>query len=243
MSRLEELMTRARFNARRRVAPYPGLFMPLIRRRVAHDGHVVDDSSEIMIEGFPRSGNTFAVAAFELAQGRPVAIARHLHAPAHVIEGVRRRLPVLIVVRDPVAAVGSLVIRHPGVTIADGLREYIAFHRHLVPWKDGIFFASFPRVTSDFGSLIPDLNCRFGTDFAPFEHSDANLAAVYQRLDEMDTGDRTRRAGEPEATVARPQHARQAAKAGLEPEFQRASTAGLVAKARRAASALIDLES
>ena len=242
MSGLSELITRGRFNLRRRIAPYPRLFMPLMRRREAHDGHIVDDSTEIMIEGFPRSGNTFAVAAFELAQGRPVSIARHLHAPAHVIEGVRRRLPVMVVVRDPVQAVGSLVIRHPGVTVADGLREYIAFHTHLKRWSEGILFASFPRFTSDFGSVIGDVNSRFGTDFARFEQTDANLAAVYQRLDEMDAGDRTRRAGDPGATVARPQDARQAAKARLEPEFRRITPAGLVAEARRAASELVDLE-
>jgi hypothetical protein len=146
------------------------------------------------------------------------------------------------VVRDPVEAVGSLVIRHPGVAVADGLREYIAFHSHLKRRREGILFASFPRVTSDFGSLIGDVNRRFGTQFARFEQTDANLAAVYKRLDEMDAGDRTRRAGDPGATVARPQEAREAAKASLAPQFQRPSTARLVAEARRAVSELVDLE-
>lgn len=65
------LSIRGRFRLRSLISLYPRLFLPVMRRRPAHRGHIVDVDTEIMIEGYPRSGNTFAVVAFEFAQGDP----------------------------------------------------------------------------------------------------------------------------------------------------------------------------
>ena len=42
--------------------------------------------TELVIEAFPRSANTFATVAFQLSQPAPVRVAHHLHAPAQVTE-------------------------------------------------------------------------------------------------------------------------------------------------------------
>ena len=57
----------------RLTAKYPSLALPIARRR---HGVPVGPSTEVVIEGFPRSGTSFAVAAFRIAQRRPVEIAR-----------------------------------------------------------------------------------------------------------------------------------------------------------------------
>jgi len=50
----------------------------------------------IVIEGFLRSGNTFAVAAFRVANGPDVHIGRHLHGAPHVLRAVRYGVPTVI---------------------------------------------------------------------------------------------------------------------------------------------------
>ncbi len=234
-----DVPTRVRFELRRRLAPYPRLFLPLMRRRPAHAGHIVDDHTEVMIEGFPRSGNTFAVAAFQYAQPRPVSIARHLHAPAHVIEGIRRNIPVLVVVRNPVAAVTSMVIRHPGLLPQDGLREYVSFHTRLLPWRDRIEVATFEEVTTHFDDVVRRVNQRFGAEFTPFDHTPENVAEVFRHIEEMENDDRTRRAEQAAHTIARPDIEREALKAGLTTAFQTPPAERLTEKARAVMHALV----
>lgn len=212
---LSQLITRARFEARHQLSTYPSLFLPLMRRRPSHQGKVIDDETEIVIEGYPRSGNTFAVAAFEMAQARPVKIARHLHAPAQVISGIERRLPVMVVVRRPQDAVVSEVIRHPGLRLRQALRHYTSFHRQLHDCRPYLVVAPFEEVTTDFGIVIENVNERFGTGFATFAHTPENVEQVFRRVDEMDREDIGRRAGDPAATVARPVATREAAKRNL----------------------------
>lgn len=72
------------------VRSHPRLYLQVARWR--HRGAPVASDTQL-IEGFPRSGNTFAVAAFDLAQARPVEVAHHGHASAQVIEAVRRTSP------------------------------------------------------------------------------------------------------------------------------------------------------
>src|SRR2546427_7470725 len=67
--------------------------------RLRHHGVLAGPGTDILIEGFPRSANSFSVAAFRLAQGPPVEVAHHTHAPANAIAAFRRHIPALILIR------------------------------------------------------------------------------------------------------------------------------------------------
>jgi hypothetical protein len=209
---LGTLATQARLELRRMISPYPGLFLSLMRRRPGHDGHVLDPSTEIMIEGAPRSGNTFAVAAFEHAQGRPVSIARHLHGAGHVLAAIEQGVPILVVCRDPRDSITSQVIRHPETTLPQAIRQWVTFHEPLLEHLDEFVVGSFEEVTTDFGAVIARINARFGTVFGAFDHTEENVASVFARVDEMDRLDKGRRAAESGATTARPVGSREALK-------------------------------
>lgn len=135
----------------------------------------IGKETEIVIEGFPRSGNTFALLAFETAQPRPVAIAHHSHAPAQVIRAVRRGIPTLILIRRPADAVLSWVIRDRHISVRQALRRYIGLYSRVMLHRDGYVVELFEEVTSDFGELISRINERFGTSFSPFVHSEENV--------------------------------------------------------------------
>src|SRR6185503_18662977 len=83
----------------------------------------------IVIEGFLRSGNTFAVAAFRVANGADVHVGRHLHGAPHVLRAVRYGLPTLVLIRRPADAVASYLVRRPTLTPEDALLEYLDFYR------------------------------------------------------------------------------------------------------------------
>jgi len=153
----------ARWTLRSRMAEHPA-YLRTVRRR--HGEAVVSDSTEIVIDGFPRSASTFAVVAFQLAQPRLVRVGHHLHAPGQIIQAVRLEVPVLLTVRPPEDTVLSLVIREPYVTIPQGLHAYARFHERLLGCRDGMVVADFTEVTERLDRAIARVNVRFGTGFA-----------------------------------------------------------------------------
>ncbi|HEV8681900.1 MAG TPA: hypothetical protein VGS09_03865 [Actinomycetota bacterium] len=165
------------------VARYPPLALPVARLRRGH-GEVVSRQTEIVIEGFPRTGSSFAVAAFRRAQGRPVRVAHHVHAPAQVMAAVRWRIPALVLIRGPEDSVLSLVIRNSEIPIAQALTAYERFYRPLLPARDRFEVASFNDVVEDFGEVIDRINKRYGADFVRFEHTEDNVASILAEIEE-----------------------------------------------------------
>ena len=225
---------RAWYEVKTLVAPYPALAIPIARRR---HGVTLAADTEIVIEGFPRTGTTFAEKAFAMAQGRPVRVACHVHAPAQLIGAARRGIPAIAIVRAPEETVLSFVIRHTHIPIRQALRGYIRFHEPLVPYRDRLVVAPFDEVTSDFGLAIRRVNERFGTSFLVFEHTDANAQRVFQEIDRA-YGGREERGDALERIVARPSETRREIKKGLQTEYRAPGLARLRARAERAFEAL-----
>jgi hypothetical protein len=136
-------------------------------------GGVVNDRTDLVLEGFPRSANTYALAAFRRTNGPGPVVASHLHTAVSVVEGVRRGLPVVVVVRDPVDACASMIQRQP-VTPRSALTAYIRFNSTVVEHLTDVVVSDFAVTTSSFGSVIKELNQRFGTTFTPYDHTETN---------------------------------------------------------------------
>lgn len=139
----------------------------------------------LVIEGFPRSGNTFSVAAFQIANGRQPHLGRHLHGAPHLLRAKRLGIPAIALVRAPEDAVPSYLIRREGLHAEDALVEYLDFYRTAWPARDSFVVGLFDDVTSDFGTVIDRVNQRFGTSFARYVASPANEAAAFALVEEM----------------------------------------------------------
>jgi hypothetical protein len=137
-----------------------------VSRALKH-GVVVDDDTDLVIEGFARSGNSLAVAAIRDAQPAPIRIAHHVHAPAHVLEAVRRHKPTLVVIREPAAAARALVESKPFLSLGAALRGWTRFYEPLVAVRERVVFATWEQVHSDLGGVVERINARFGTSLVP----------------------------------------------------------------------------
>jgi hypothetical protein len=201
------------------IAQYPALFIPYYRLRGKNERFLVNENSEIVIEGFPRSANTFAVVAFSLVQEQPVRMAHHLHAPAQILWAVRREIPVMVLLREPTEAVLSLVMREPGVSLAQGLRRYVRFYTRVAPYRQQFVVAPFEQVTGAFGDVIGRVNAQFGTSFAVFDHSEEQVGKCFSIIEELNRK-REQRGHVVELTVARPSAEREKAKDRLRAELE-----------------------
>jgi hypothetical protein len=190
---------RARFEFWSYRGQFPSVYLPVARMRhrraiaalaERRNAPIDPDSSpppvgpftDVVIEGFPRSGNTFAVGAFRMAQIVKPLIAHHHHVPAQVIAGAKKGIPVLLLIREPDEAVLSYVVRYPHLALSQALRHYIRFYSRCLPYRSDVVTASFDEVTSDMGAVTRRLNERFRTAFAEFEHTEANVARCFDEM-------------------------------------------------------------
>jgi hypothetical protein len=212
------------------VSRYPSVAIPIARRR-GH-GVVVDARTEIVIEGYPRSANSFAVAAFDMPQPRPLRIAHHTHAPAQIVEGCHLGIPTLVLLRDPGDAALNTCIYHPELTLRQALRAYVAFHRTIRPYRDRFVVGPFDEVTADFGATMRRVNARCGTSFVPFEHTDENVRRCFEAMDSYWT-EQVGRGETFERVVGRPSAWRDEQRARMRDALEDPRLATLRAEARR----------
>jgi hypothetical protein len=147
-----------------------------------HRNLLIQNDTALVIEGYPRSANTFASRAFQ-GSNPDARIAHHMHAQAQIIEAVRRGLPALVLIRHPDEAIKSMLVRHPHVGLRAAVLSYVQFYEDLEPLLDGYLLADFKQVTADFASIIDQVNKRFGCQFTRFEHSDSNVDKIFTDMD------------------------------------------------------------
>jgi hypothetical protein len=159
------------------------VFLPIILRLTPRGtGRTITEHTELVIEGFPRSSNTFAAAAMLEAAHDGMIVASHVHTPSQVILAARRKVPTLVVAREPRNTVRSLIMATPHVSVGTAIAEWN--HHHELVWRsrDSFVIGTFEQVTTDFGSVVRRLNRRFGLDLPLFEHTPQALAAVEARM-------------------------------------------------------------
>lgn len=184
---IQSLILRTRYAIRSEVARHPALFRAIYARSRKHAGRLVGPNTSLVIEGFPRSANTYAVWAFR--HDNPEAVlAHHTHAQAQVMYAVKHKIPALVVIREPEAAVRSLLVRHPHIGASLALRSYVQFYEDLLPIRAGFVLAQFDQIVSDFGAAVVRLNAKFGTSFVPFLSTEENRRRVIDRIDAAHRG-------------------------------------------------------
>lgn len=170
VSNVRRVATRFLYEAMTFGARFPWIALPAARM-LGH-GVVVDPGTELLVEGFPRSGNSFAVAGIANAQQGKVRIAHHLHAPAHVLKACRLGVPVLVVIREPAEAVVELALTKRALTLSQALRGYRRFYAPLLAHRRMFVVATFEQVTGGLGGVVRKLNDRFHTTLSAYEHSE-----------------------------------------------------------------------
>lgn len=188
LTTLKDRALQAKFELRTRCAATPWL-APLHQATVwwtqwKMRGHIdvrecqVLPDTELVIDGFQGSGNSFATVAFKSCQERPVRLAHHLHAPAQIIKAVEQSVPVLVTLRDPADAVVSLISRWPYIGLEQGLRAYIRFYEALTPYLDRMVVSPFSMTTGPIDQVFEAVNDRFECNFSIFSPTSKNVARI-----------------------------------------------------------------
>jgi hypothetical protein len=175
-------------------------------------GDCLEDGFEVWMGGYPRSANTFAVAAFKLAN--PAArLASHLHIPPFIIHSLHCKKPGIFLIRRPEEAVVSWTIYWEGrMKLADSLDYYIDFHRSMLSHVAALFVSPFEETTSNFGQVVRDFNAKFGTHYASLPLDETTMDRCFSYIEDRV---RSENGSVNEFTVSRPTATRDSIKPKL----------------------------
>lgn len=133
---------------------YCRLRRPLSEVRVTRD-------TDVLIDGAPRSGNTFVRLAVQDANPR-LSIASHLHAPYGVLRASDRGIPVLVLIRDSGDATASLVQVIKGLSVTTALRHWLHYYDTLREREFNGCIFEFERATTDIAETIIQFSSHTG---------------------------------------------------------------------------------
>ena len=126
-------------------------------------------TTDIVIDGFQGSANSFVTEAFMQSQTKPVNVAHHLHSPVQIISAVKQKVPVWLVIREPKGAVISLTSRWPHISVTQGLKSYIGFYSKLQEDAPYCVVSTFEQNTQQLNGVIQKINDRFSVKFDPVD--------------------------------------------------------------------------
>ena len=108
----------------------------------------VNSRTELVIEGFPSSANSFLVRCLQQGlKGRPLRYADHHHSAAMAVKAVRLRIPTVLCVREPLDTCLSAARRWPLWTVEEYLMRYVEFHQILIPYMEEMVVSDFDVTT------------------------------------------------------------------------------------------------
>jgi len=166
-------------------------FLKLKRRNHWSKTWVVDASTQVVIEGYPRSANSYFFSAFKLMQERELKIATHVHTSAQVIRACQLRLPTIVMLRHPLDAAMSFkaldcqcnpekVHKYLKIPLSQYLKRYYRYYEHIYPYREQYIVALFEQVVQTISPTIQQLNKHFNTDFIARELTDLEQKKVFE---------------------------------------------------------------
>lgn len=175
-------LARSKYRLRCWLARRPRLFFAVFSCLPRHRHLLLRRDTQLVIEGYPRSANTFSVVAFTKAQPGPIRLAHHLHAQAQVLRAVELGIPACVLIRRPADAVKSFLVMYPDLLAVMVLQAYIEFYSDILHVADRVVIAKFEDVTADCAKMMDALNRKFGTSFRVAAHTGDFEASVFAEV-------------------------------------------------------------
>jgi len=171
-----------RGHLRQRIVSTPGISEVYYRLDPGARTIRLHRGTEIVIDGFPRSANTFAVESFLMANTGH-SVAHHLHDRRRIRKAVKWGIPVILIIREPDGCVNSFVNAITTTPADFFFTEYAKFYEGLTDILSGVIVAEFFEITTAWPAIIDRFNLKFGTDYDAV--SAESSEQVFQRVDEF----------------------------------------------------------
>jgi uncharacterized protein (UPF0147 family) len=146
----------------------------------------VTRQTELVMDGFPRSGNTYAVAAFQHVNAG-VVLSHHFHSARQVERAVRFGVPAIVLIRNPQDVLGSLVQFSAAYEPSQVLQSYRDYYEQVLPLTGNLVIADFTEVTTALDAVIDRCNAKFGTAFVGYVPTPEGEQAIRREIERIAT--------------------------------------------------------
>lgn len=121
-------------------------------RAIAHlQGYaenLVTTQTDIVLEGFPRSGNSMLRTYISLCNPG-LQLAHHLHMVGQFTIARHLGIPSVLLIRNPADSVSSLLVADPTLSVEQATEWWVYYYRSLIPHRDRLLILPFDQVMSD----------------------------------------------------------------------------------------------
>ena len=124
----------------------------------------ISPEKDICIEGFPRSANSFFSKAFQLHNPAAKA-AHHMHAPLQIIKAIEYDIPCVVLIRNPIDAIASVLVVDRTLSTRFAIQSYINFYERIWPLRHDVVISDFKDTTKRPHQVVARINQRYGTSF------------------------------------------------------------------------------
>lgn len=180
----EEFVRAARFAINRRLVDSSALGVKYLGSRPNMRRLLPVPGSDLMIDGFPRSANSYLFHAVRISLP-DVSLCGHTHSGAAVLRAASNGVPAFIALREPRACCASLV-QYLGkyATLQESLRAYIRYFESFVDEiGPSVTYVSFESVTTSIDSVLVSVAGAIGAG-PPQVVGDTLDIAVHEKLRE-----------------------------------------------------------
>lgn len=118
--------------------------------------NVVTRTTDLAIEGFPRSGNSMLKMYISLTNPE-LQMAHHLHMVGQFAIARKLAVPAVLLVRNPVDAIASLMVADTTLSVEMATRWWVYYHRKLLPYRADVLVLTFDRIIADPQRAVADI--------------------------------------------------------------------------------------
>lgn len=147
---------------------------------------VLTRDSDLCVEGFPRSANTYGVLLIEKFAKKPLKIAHHLHIASQIKYAVEWDIPAVLLIREPIEAIPSLILREQGVSIQTAMEWYNSFHTELVPLKEKLAVWKFDELVANPLECLRSLDKKLGLWELEENLTSLKNEEIFKEIDRLD---------------------------------------------------------
>lgn len=151
----------------------------------------VSINHDVLIEGFPRSGNTYLVALLQYYWPGEFKVAHHRHEVGQLRYAARKSIPTIVVIREPLDSIASFVIRE-NVSLSFGLSLYSRFMSEVIINQKKFLIIDFSMLTKEQGRVVEIISSflKSNSDVEGFsDKHDEEIKKLVQKMERIDSGD------------------------------------------------------
>ncbi|WP_353227984.1 hypothetical protein [Novosphingobium sp.] len=158
----------------------------LYARKLFRPDGLVTKTTKLVIEGYPRSANSYVEAAFRLTNGDDADFCHHIHNASIAWDADKKGVPCIVLIREPMKAVISYQNYLGGAANPNALlKEWVIYYKFIKDKCPNAIVVGFDRAINDFNSVVDQLNKKHGSNFPYLDSGQYSSADVFAKVDEL----------------------------------------------------------